>query len=444
MKEEFLHFIWKNRLFDNDSLFTTGGESVSVDDPGTYNYDSGPDFFNSRITIGDTLWAGNVEIHLLASQWNSHGHQDDHAYDNVILHVVAEHDEDVITAGGTKPDTMVIRWDDSIYTLYDEFLRKPYIIACRDYIGHVDPFFIRHSIHSLAVERLKEKSKQVKPVLEDTGNDWEETLYRLIAMYFGMNVNADPFYRLATNLPLKILRKHLDNPLQVEALMFGEAGFLDRGLFPGAAGEDYFNDLCREFGVLGSKYNLKPLDGWLWKFNRMRPANFPTIRISQFSSLIVNSDPLFSKIRDSVTTDGLRSLLKADITSYWLNHYTFARESPVRHKTIGRSMSDILIINTIVPLLFMYGKMHNQEMYCDRAIDLADSLPPENNRIIREWTIFGVVPLSAFESQGLIELRKRFCKIRNCLNCSIGTKLISLGKEIETGKNPFLGEPFVT
>ena len=441
MKEEFLHFIWKNRLFNQNDLETIDGIGVEVIDPGSYNTDAGPDFFNARIRIGSTEWAGNIEIHINASSWNSHGHNKDHVYDNVILHVVKESDSEVFTSEGRRLETVLLKWEDHVYGNYEEFLHNPNILACKNYLKNIDSYLIRHAIHNAAVERIRRKCNDIRPLLSDTLNNWEETLYRMIARYFGMNINSEPFLRLATALPLKILRKHLDNRTQVEALFFGMAGLLETALFPEALDDDYFRILAREFRVLKAKYRLVPLDGWLWKFHRMRPANFPTIRISQLAGLLVSSDPIFEKLKNSEGTGSLKKLVRAETSEYWRSHYIFGKATKSRTGATGDIITGMLIINTVVPLLFLYGIIHNQYRYCDKAVDLADSLEPEENRILRRWHDAGILPASAFESQGLIEIYTMFCKNRKCLNCHIGSKLISLGKEIKPENNPHLGEP---
>ena len=441
MKEEFLHFVWKNKLFDSHTFSSLSGELVEVIDPGTYNRDSGPDFFNSRIKVGNTIWAGNIEIHLKSSEWISHGHQDDHAYDNVILHVVHLYDREVMTASGIIPDTAILKWNDSIYGKYQELLENPETIACNKYIHLLELFSVRHWIHTLAVERLKRKTEIMKPVLVDTSNDWEETLYRLLAMYFGMNVNSEPFKRLATILPLKLIRKHADNLLQVEALLFGQAGMLEEGLIKEALSDDYYLLLIREYEILKSKYSLKPMDGWLWKFHRMRQINFPTLRISQLASLMSSGVPLFSKVKQCKSIKSLRSLFRAESSSYWKDHYMFGRFRKGVPKRTGDMMIDLLLLNTVIPLLFLYGMENNLQVFCDDAIDIADSIPPERNRVTREWEKLGIEASTAFESQGLLELKDRHCKLRACLNCHIGSNLIILGKDFEPGRELSLEEP---
>lgn len=443
MKEEFLHFIWNNGLFNQETFVTTRGEQIKVLNPGDYNRDSGPDFFNSRILIGDTIWAGNVEIHIKSSSWVAHSHHLDPSYNNVILHVVHEFNSESFNSAGTRIETAVMNWDNSLYEKYEQYLNEPSAIACRNDLNRVDFFRIRHWITRIATERLEEKSARIKPVLAELNNDWEETLYRLISRYYGMNVNSEPFSLLASRLPLRIIRRHSDDILQVEALLYGQAGLLEDGLFREALTDEYYSLLVREYRSLAVKYSLVPVDGWLWKFHRMRPANFPTVRISQLAVLLTSEDHIFARIRESGSTGKIIEIFNTNATSYWDNHYKFGIASACHVKNAGPVLTSGLLINCVIPMIFLYGKVTSNQTYCDRAIDLAENIPPENNRITREWESAGIIPASAFESQGLIGLRERMCKIRACLNCQIGSKLISLGKESDPRARMFLEEPLI-
>ncbi len=296
MKEEFLHWLWKNRYFDASQLYNDEAEAIEVLTPGEYNTDSGPDFFNTRLIISGTHWAGNTEIHLNSSDWFRHGHHTDHAYDNVILHLVYTKDAEAYTASGRKLMTLELRFDKNLWENYLVLVNNPGVIACSKFLYQVDPFYLHHWFCSLTVARLERKSGEIGQILSRTGNDWEETLYRLISRYFGFRVNTDPFEILASRLPLKVIRKHADNLLQVEALLFGTAGLLDETLFRETVSDKYYSLLCREFRALSAKYSIEPVDGWMWKFHRLRPANFPTVRIAQLAALIASGDGLFSRI----------------------------------------------------------------------------------------------------------------------------------------------------
>ncbi len=441
MKEEFLHFIWKNTLFEKAGLKTSTGKPLLVLEPGTYNRDSGPDFFNSRIRLGETEWAGNVEVHINASDWYRHNHHNDHSFDNVILHVVANNDIIVNTASGFKPDTYVMRWQKEVEDRYNQYLYNPHVIACSGEIGALPRFYLRHWVSRMAVERLERKMSRIEEILRSTNNDWDETLYRLLARYFGLKVNSDPFYLLSCRMPLKIMRKHADNRLQVESLLYGQAGMLEPGVFENEIYDEYYSALLKEYRVLSRKYRLKPIDHWMWKFHRLRPVNFPTIRISQFAGLISTGRSLFGMVKDSNTIEELTGIFMCEASDYWTNHFTFGSYKQGKVKRAGNTMIRLLLINTIIPLLFLYGKETGNIKYCERATDLLDGIKPENNRITREWAAAGIEASSALESQGLIHLRELYCKNRLCLDCQCGSKLISLGRNINSGDSYLLEEP---
>ena len=441
MKEEFLHFIWKNGLFEKADLKTNTGIPLLVLEPGTYNRDSGPDFFNSRIRLGETEWAGNVEVHINASDWYRHNHHNDHSYDNVILHVVANNDIIAKTTSGFEPDIYVIKWKKEVEDRYNQYLNNPRVIACSSEIGALPRFFRKHWLSRMAVERLEGKMVRIEENLRSTNNDWDETLYRLLTRSFGMKVNSDPFYLLSCHTPLKIIRKHADDRLQVESLLFGQAGMLEPGAFETEIYDEYYSVLLKEYRILSRKYRLKPIDHWMWKFHRLRPVNFPTIRISQLAGLLCSGRSLFGMVKDSTNIEELTGVFRCKASDYWTNHFTFGSYKKGKVKKAGNTMINLLLINTIIPLLFLYGKETGNIKYCERATDLLGSIKPENNRITREWADAGIEAGSALESQGLIHLRELYCKNRLCLDCQYGSKLISLGSKINSGERYLLEEP---
>ena len=431
MKEEFLHYLWKYSLYYSDRLKDTDGNPIEVIHPGEYNRDSGPDFFNSRIRIDGTEWAGNVEIHTKASHFETHGHNKDHSYDNVILHLVSEYDKRVRNARGEEVLTAEIEFDTSLLETYQELVNNPFIIACQDEINRIDRFFIRHWLNFLVIERLQEKSESALKIFSETSNDWEETFYRIISRYFGFRVNAEPFERLASSLPFKIIRKHIDNRLQIEALLFGSSGMLEEGLFKNAINDNYYKELIREYKILSAKYSLLPNHGWLWKFSKLRPVNFPTIRISQLAAMLSVTGGLFSKIIASNDINELRKVFEVSASEYWDSHYVFGKQSRNISKTAGSVASDILLINAVIPVVFIYGKSHDDNDICERAISFLEEIPPEVNKIITEWEKVGIEPGSASDTQALLQLRNCYCKKRRCLDCRIGARLISYGKEFK-------------
>jgi hypothetical protein len=427
MKEEFLHYLWKYGLYYADKLKDNEGNAIKVIHPGEYNRDSGPDFFNARIRLNETEWAGNVEIHIKASHFEIHGHDRDHAFDNVILHIVAELDKRVQNAKGEEVLTVKIQFDRSLFEKYMDLINNPYIIACQNEINKLDRFYIRHWLHSLVVERLNDKSEMIRRMLSDTGNDWEETFYRTLSRYFGFRVNTEPFEMLAAAIPFKIIRKHIDNRLQIEALLFGTSGLLDEGLFKNAINDEYYKNLIREFKILSAKYSLQPIHGWLWKFSRLRPVNFPTIRISQLASMLSFTGGLFSKIIEVKDIKALRKVFEVSASEYWNNHFVFGKKGRSISKNTGSLATDILLINSVIPTIFIYGQNRDAREVCERAISFLEEIRAERNIIIEEWQTAGIEADSAFESQALIQLRNEYCRKRRCLDCRIGTKLINLG-----------------
>ncbi|MDX9811280.1 MAG: DUF2851 family protein [Bacteroidales bacterium] len=435
MKEEFLHYLWKYGLYDHDTLRDASGEKIVVVSPGEYNRDSGPDFFNARIITGGTQWAGNVEIHIKSSHFDQHGHNSDHAFDNVILHIVAENDRKVFNARGGEILTVAIGFDKGLYERYLDLVSKPCAIACQDDLDRIDKFFIRHWLHCLSVERLTEKSAAIEKILASTGNDWEETFYRMLSRYFGFRVNTQPFEMLAAALPFRIIRRHSDNRFQVEALLFGTAGMLEESLFKDAVNDDYYRKLVKEYRILATKYSLKPIHGWLWKFSRLRPVNFPTLRISQLAAMLATSGGLFSRVMETDDAGRLRQLFATEASEYWNTHFIFGRQSRQVRKSTGTLAADILLINAVIPVVFVYGRLRGLPAKCEKALGMLEDLPAEDNLITREWKEAGVSPESAFESQALLQLRNSYCRVRRCLDCRIGCRLVSMGKTFRESHN---------
>jgi hypothetical protein len=423
--EDFLHYTWKFRLFDKINLKTVEGEDIEIFSAGLHNSDSGPDFHNARIRIGDTVWAGNVEIHISSSDWNKHGHTTDNAYNNVILHVVYRDDEPVILANGRRLLTLVLenRISPELFNQYHSLIfGNQTIIPCEGNIGKVDDMTIRNWLTRVLIERLEKKSATVITALNVNRGDWEETFYQFLAANFGFKTNAVPFELLAKSLPQNILAKHKNNPLQIEALIFGQAGFLQ-----GDFNDEYPQSLQKEYTFLQKKYNLNPVENHLWKFMRLRPQNFPTIRLAQFAALIVKSNHLFSKVLDIREVKGLRDLFtEIHVNTYWDNHYRFEAASKPQVKNLGQSSVDVLLLNTLALFLFSYGRHMQLQYYIDRSLKLLENLPNEQNNIIADFDMLGVKAKTAFESQALLELKKNYCNFKKCLQCGIGNKILRL------------------
>jgi hypothetical protein len=431
MKEEFLHYLWKYSLYEREELFDEDGNLIVVISPGEYNRDSGPDFFNARLKIAGTEWAGNVEIHNRSSHFDSHGHNTDPAFDNVILHVVAENDRKVFNSRGNEILTVALVFDPDLYERYIGLVNNPVVIACQSGIKSLDHFFIRHWLSALVIERLKEKSEQILKIFSETGNDWEETFYRLLSRYFGFRVNTEPFEMLASALPFRIIRKHADDRFQIEAMLFGTAGLLEEGLFKETLNDEYYIDLIREFKILSAKYSLQPVHGWLWKFARLRPANFPTIRLSQLAGMLSVTGGLFSKVLEADDINGLKGLFEITASKYWDDHFVFGKKSRCYPKSTGSQATDIFLINAVIPAIFVFGLSRDADNLCEKAISFLECISPENNSVTGEWRSAGIDAESAFSSQALIQLRNNYCKKRRCLDCRIGSKLISLGKTLK-------------
>jgi len=431
MKEEFLHYLWKYSLYDCERLVDNEKNKILILDPGEYNRDSGPDFFNARISVAGTIWAGNVEIHTKSSHFDNHGHQNDPAFDNVILHVVAENDKPVFNSKGEELLTAEISFDPSYYEKYTSLISNPYTIACQDDIKKLDNFLIRHWLHSLVIERLQSKMKSILKIFSETGNDWEETFYRLLTRYFGFRVNTEPFEMLATALPLKIIRKHTDNIFQIEALLFGTAGLLEPGLFKEALIDEYYRDLLKEYSILAAKYSLQPLHGWIWKFSKLRPPNFPTVRLSQLASMLSISGGLFSKVLEAADINVIKDLFEVPASPYWDEHFIFGKKSRSFTKYTGSQAIDILLINSVIPLLFIYGRNRDNQVISERALSFLEEIQAEDNVIISEWKEAGIEVKTALYSQALIQLRNEYCKKRKCLDCRIGNKIINKGKKLK-------------
>lgn len=430
MKEEFLHYLWKYRLYDPTKLVDNEGNIIRVINTGEYNHDSGPDFFNARLVIEGTEWAGNIEIHVRSSYFDIHGHNSDPAYDNVILHLVAENDRKVYNSKGAEILTTILVFESGLYERYLNLLNNPVVIACQSEIKGIDNFLVRHWLHNLAIERLMEKSDQILRIFSETGNDWDETFYRLLSRYFGFRVNTEPFEMLANALPFRIIRKHSDNLFQIEALLFGTAGLLEEDLFREAVHDKYYTDLLNEFRILSSKYSLEPIHGWLWKFAKLRPANFPTIRLSQLASMLSVSGGLFSRVTEAESVSALKTLFEVSASEYWDNHFVFGKKSRSCQKSTGSMATDIFLINAVIPVIFVYGKTRDSASVCEKALSFLEEIGPEENSIIAEWRDAGVLAGSSFDTQALIQLRNSYCRKRRCLECRIGARIISEGKRL--------------
>ena len=421
MNEAFLWYLWKYRLFTK-ALVTTDGDPITVIQPGFQNSDSGPDFFNARVQIGDTLWAGNVEIHIKSGDWIRHGHHHDRAFDNVILHVVFEEDRIIRRPNGQVIPVVTIgdNFEPSRWANYQQLARSKGWIPCEKQINEIDELSILQWLDRLLVDRLEAKTSTIMDLLTESNGDWQETFYRLLARNFGFKVNAIPFELLAKSLPLKILLRHKNNLFQLEALLLGQAGLLEPDFV-----DPYPRQLYHEYIYLQKKLLIKPLEGHLWKFGRLRPANFPTIRLMQFATLIHKSEHLFLNIIDASSIEELHRLLTVSAGEYWNTHFRPDQYSAFQVKSLGASAIENILINTIVPFLFMYGKSQGHPALIEKSIKWLETCKAEKNVIIRGWEKLGITAKSAAQSQSLIELKNNYCLPKNCLTCGIGIKLFN-------------------
>ena len=421
MNEQFLSYLWKYRLIKSD-LETESGEPVTILHPGDQNSDSGPDFFNARIRVGPTTWAGNVEIHVHASDWYKHGHQTDPAYHNTILHVVFESDVDVTHHNGERIPTLVLKnqYADRIFDQYESMMNNKQWIPCYKQLKDTADHNFTLWAPSLAMERLIYKSVSIKELWESCQQNWEEAFYRHFALSFGFRINALPFELLAKSTPLKIVRQQGEKLFQTEALLFGQSGLLNDG-----CADEYPRSLQREYRFLADKYSLKPIQGSNWKFLRLRPTNFPAIRISQFAAYLIQSHTLFSDMLGFTTCNEAASSFHIRASEYWDTHYLFDKPASFRLKYIGQSSVNLLIINGLVPFLFYYGLEKDQSSLREKALNFLEQLPGENNSEIAFWEAAGLPCRNALQTQALLHLKRFYCDKKQCLQCRIGGVLLS-------------------
>ena len=420
MKEEFLHYIWKFKKFDILNLKTFQLEDITIINVGQYLELAGPDFFNAQIVIGNQKWAGNVEIHLKSSDWYVHNHERDSAYENVILHVVWEHDTEIFRSNNSEIPVLELKKyvDEATIANYQLLMEPKSWIFCEKDIKNIDNFILKNWQERLFFERLERKSKPIFDLLEQTNQDWEAVLFCLLAKNFGLNTNGGVFYKIALSIPFSIIRKESFEIENIEALLLGYAGLLD------SEKEDtYFKDLKSRYLYMLHKYQLEIEIGSQVQFFKLRPDNFPTIRLSQLANLYHTFQNLFSKI---VVLNSVKEIYKAfevSASDYWLNHYQFDKESPRKQKKLSKAFIDLIIINTIIPIQFSYSKYQGNEVSED-LIKLLNEVAPEKNAIIDKFSFFGLKTNNAFESQSLLQLKNEYCNKSRCLDCAIGMELL--------------------
>lgn len=420
MKEDFLHYLWKFKKFDSLNLKTVQGEVITILKSGDYLELAGPDFFNAYIEIGNQKWAGNVEIHLKSSDWYLHNHEKDPAYKNVILHVVWENDTAVFRENNTEIPVLVLKdyVSKEIIENYNTLVAPKTWISCERQLKDIDGFVFKNWQERLFFERLERKSKFIYQLLEETNQDWEAVLFCLLAKNFGLNTNGNSFLQISKAIPFAIIRKESFEVENLEALLFGTSNLLN------AEKEDvYYKDLKFRYFYLLHKYQIEKTYTEPLQFFKLRPDNFPTIRLSQLAALYHKHQNLFSKIIDLKSVDTVHSLLTVSASLYWQNHYKFDKESPKKSKTLSKSFIDLLILNTIVPLQFAYSNIMGESIAED-LIDFMNEVTSEKNAIIDKFNSFGIKSKTAFDSQALLELKNEYCERKACLKCAIGLELL--------------------
>ena len=421
LKEDFIQYLWRVKKIYLHDLKTTQGETIEIIDVGRHNTNAGPDFLNAKIKIGKILLVGNIEMHLRSSEWIKHKHQNDLAYQNVILHVVLVEDEIIYHGNKSRIPCLELRSriPPRLSKTYLKLINNETWIPCQHLFHKVSEIQLALWIDRLLVERLQRKTVYISERLEATQNDWESCFFQILCRNFGTKVNADPFEWLATILPLNLLTKHQNSLLDIEALLFGQAGMLEREFV-----DAYPKKLKKEYQFFRKKYGLEPIHTASWKMLRLRPANFPTIRIAQLASLIFKTRHLFSKALAAKNVKELENMFDLEVSTYWQTHYVFDKTTAKRKKKMGKSMIHLLIINTIAPFLFIYGKINEEQSYQDQALMLLEQIPAEKNKIISRWKELGLAPTSAYETQALLELKNNFCDRKACLSCTIGHQVL--------------------
>ncbi len=417
MSEELLYYIWQHRLFNTTALKSTEGEPIELVSPGQRNYDSGPDFTNARVRVGETLWAGNIEIHQKSNDWLHHKHQYDPSFSNIILHVVYEDDKPEVTGAPTLELKGLI--DENLLSKYNYLLHNSQWIPCEKMLPEVDELTFTLCQERMVIERLEQKTMAIEALLKRNTGSWEETMYQLTARGFGLKVNREPFELLACSLPLNTIAKQKQDLKCIEALLFGQAGMLNE-----EPKDEYMASLQREYRYQQHKHQLRPTQGHSWKFLRLRPASFPTVRIAQFAMLLHRSVHLFSKILETHKLSDVEALFKVGTSAYWDTHYTFGKESTKSTKELGSTTLDLLVINTIAPILFTYARHKGDEDLQERALSWLQQLKPERNEILNKWKQLGRKAENAYESQALIQLKNEHCAHKKCLSCAIGNKIL--------------------
>lgn len=412
--EQLLHYVWKHKLFPLKPLRTTDGMEVEVIDPGLWNNNAGPDFFNAKIKIDGVLWVGNIEIHIKASDWKLHHHDTNSDYDNVVLHIASDIDYEPCRPNGEKIPQMELHYPTYLVDNYNELIRTSHYPACYKLIPTLSKLLMHSWLNTLQIERFEEKTERIDKLMKKYNNNWEDVFFITLARNFGFGTNSDAFELWAQTIPLRAVDKHRDNLFQIEAIFFGQAGLLDE------AYDEYTDKLLKEYTYLKHKFGFTTSNNCRWKLLRMRPGNFPHVRIAQLAKMYHTSQGLLSRILEAETIENLRPMFETDTSEYWITHYTFGEVSTPIKKNLSKSSANLLIINTVIPFLYAYGKHRGINRLTARASEMLETLKPENNYITRMWKECGLEAAHAGDSQALIQLKKNYCDPKKCLYCRIG------------------------
>ena len=417
-----MQYVWKHRLWRSEDMVTNTGKKVRVVDPGLLNTDAGPDFFNAKIEIDGHMWVGNVEMHYRATDWKRHRHDSDKAYDSVILHVVAKDDAPVRRTNGELIPQLVLEVSPQFNADYASLVGATIEVPCATKIKQVPHLTIVEWVEGLAFERLHGKVERIHQLLDSFNGSWEDVCYVTLARNFGFGINNDAFERLARRTPLRLLGKHSDSVLQIEALLFGQAGMLDAQK-PGM--DSYYNQLCTEYAFLSNKFQLTPMEKESWKLFRIRPQNFPYRRIAMLAQFIEGGFRMMNRILEAEGEKEMRALFEVELSGYWTKHYTFGKPNERATATLSRRSIDIILINTVAPLLYAYGELTGNYEMTDKAIKLLEDLRAESNSIVSHFVAYGIDCPDALTSQALVQLKREYCDARKCIYCKIGHHLLS-------------------
>ena len=423
--ENLLHYVWKYRLYSPLSLKTTDGQPVEVLDPGIQNSHAGPDFFNAKVIINKTLWAGDVEIHTLASDWKLHHHDQDRAYDVVILHVVESADCETFRTNGEKIPQLILTIPQAVRDNIAYLLERDAPVPCLYRLGEIEHIHRTMWLDALLVERLERKTQDIKRWLDNCQGDWNEAFYITLCRNFGFGINNDAFEWLAKSLPLRCILKHRNFPSQIEAMFFGQAGLLEEPV----ENDHYYRFLQQEYRFLRQKFSLQPLDKSVFKQLRLRPGATPHVKLAQLAALWTQHDTLFSALLEARTPREVKNYFRIAPSDYWRTHYHFGKPSVEKDKTIGENAVRIILINTVVPIFFAYGLYRKLPEYTARALRLLESIPGEKNNLIEPFRHAGFDIHHAGDSQALIQLRREYCEKKKCLYCRFGFQLLKKGKD---------------